>query len=121
MFSIKVEFPEGPEKALVNFPAEAVSVSATDVADLIASLGQVRAGMRPEVPRDPTLGVVVPTITDPRFWVAPESMVGGVLLSLRHPGLGWLYFQIPQLEVEKLVALLQQHSVGAVADKGHAH
>jgi hypothetical protein len=121
MFSVKVEFPDGPEKAVVTFPAEAVSMNASDVADLIESLGRVRTGMRPEVPRDPKLGAVVSTVADPRFWVAPEGMVGGVLLSLRHPGLGWLYFQIPSAEIETLVALLQKHTVAIEAGKGHAH
>jgi len=42
--------------------------------------------------------------------IAPPTIIDGVVLALRHPGVGWIYWQIPHARVEPLAAALRSAS-----------
>ena len=94
-----VTFPTTPEVRL-ELPAE-------EVAKLIAGLCELRAHLEPPVPMEFPLGQAVGAISDPRWAAEPELLLGQSLLHLRHPGLGWLHFVLPQNEARTLGQLLQ--------------
>jgi hypothetical protein len=93
-------------EATIELGGTTIRLTTAELERLIRELDALRRQMAPEVPFDPPLGVVVDTILDPRFWVSPEPIHSGVLLSLRHLGLGWLSFQLPPEECDALRRLL---------------
>lgn len=56
---------------------------------------------------------------DPRYYVRPSPLTGGVLLSLRDPDGEWRHFQIPPNEVPTLVKLLVECSAAVPEDSGN--
>lgn len=77
--------------------------SAELVDQLIAALGLMRERLQPPVRlRDPLPGEPVEAQIDPRWWIAPEAFVDGVLLQIRHPRFGWLAFALPLQSVREL-------------------
>jgi hypothetical protein len=75
---------------------------ATDIDSLIAKLALHRATLAPKVPLVLTDLTEVGMVPDP-IWIlrAPASTKDKLLL-IRHPGLGWLMFQLPPSEAAKL-------------------
>lgn len=70
---------------------------------LIQALGSMREHMSPPVREsDPEVGTHVLATLDPRWVLASETFVGGALLHVRHPGLGWLAFALPIPSLEQL-------------------
>jgi hypothetical protein len=77
------------------------SLSAGDVEMLIRTLSEMRERMTPEVPRQlpsgPMSGPHDPIWAVPGHPKAPDK-----LLTIRHPGIGWLPFFLPAAEAQKL-------------------
>ncbi len=89
-----------------------VSLNAADLDRLIFSLGQARAEMSEHVPLDLPQGTKIAAQIDPR-WIAnvsPHPSLAGILLNLRHSGLGWLGFVLPPHEARALGKWLLDHS-----------
>lgn len=73
---------------------------------LIARLIRARSHMVPrldEIEPGEINGVVS---NDPRWFVQPAPHMDGVLISLLHPGAGWVHFRIPEEHVAQLALLL---------------
>ena len=85
-----------------------------DLEGLIRALTHLRSMHPKPVPIDPpwlnptAVHVSVESVENPRFWVHRTAMEDGALLSLRHPGHGWLSFVIPEQELKHLIGLLQR-------------
>lgn len=94
-----------------------VRLRASDIDALIARLAHHRATMTPEIPRMMPDLKEVATATDP-IWVlhAPAS-TRDKLLFIRHPGLGWLMFQLPPSEAAKLGHGLLSGRLQQMADR----
>jgi hypothetical protein len=88
-------------------PPVALHLDAAKVDDLLARLGEFRASMEPETPRDFALGQKVGAIPDPRWVTEPDLMYGASLLHLRDPRFGWLHYLFPPHEARNLARLLQ--------------
>ena len=73
---------------------------ATDLDELIARLGELRAILADAVPErlEPTGRVVA--VRDPAWWCQPRKEDYGVCF--RHPGYGWLAFGLPPHEAKAL-------------------
>ena len=72
-----------------------VAMTATETDDTIKHLAGFRAEMTPEIPRD----VPKPPISGPQnpyMAVFDVPVLPGKVLAIRHPGLGWLSFSLPQ-------------------------
>lgn len=74
---------------------------------LIDQLAALRASMAEEVPRELDPGARLVAVTDP-VWRSQDSKTPGFakLLALRHPGLGWLTFLLPEKEARALAEFL---------------
>jgi hypothetical protein len=94
-----------------------VHLRASEIDSLIAMLAQHRATMAPEVPRSLPELEDDGMIRDP-IWIlhAPGSTKDKLLL-IRHPGLGWLMFQLPPSEAAKLGHALLPTGPQQVADR----
>lgn len=89
---------------------------------LVRTLADLRALMSDPVPRTLDPGARLTVLSDPAWQVKPPAPGTGrdvAVLALRHPGLGWLGFLLPQLEAAALghgfVRLIQQqqtHQLG---------
>jgi len=94
--------------------APSVTASIADVEVIISVLADLRARHPLQVPMDPPWanpGAAhhrVEAVDNPRFWVQASAMQDGHVLSIRHPGYGWLPFHIPTEHAKTLIALLQQ-------------
>ncbi|HBO78681.1 hypothetical protein [Cupriavidus sp. UBA2534] len=99
------EMPDGSQEVEITHKGQTTRFTASDLSDYIAALAQVRESLRPPVrTQDPQAGETVQAIADPRWWMSSEAFVGGALLQLRHPGLGWLAFALPLQSLQALHA-----------------
>ena len=80
-------------------------LSAQELQDVIASLGEIRANMRPPVPKDPqqaaACGDNAIVQADPHFVIALRAE-GGFRLWLRNAGIGWIALEIPEAKARAL-------------------
>jgi hypothetical protein len=79
---------------------------------LIKNLAEARAAMDEPVAREIAPGTELPSILDPawRTRTPPHPSVPGPLLALRHPGLGWVSFILPDHEARSLGQWLVDHA-----------
>ena len=73
---------------------------ATDLDELIAQLGEIRAQMSDAVPERLEPSGRVAAIRDPAWWCQPRKE--DTALCLRHPGYGWMAFGLPHNEAKAL-------------------
>lgn len=73
---------------------------ATDLDELIANLGEVRAGLTDQVPERLEPSGRVPAVRDPAWWC--QARKEDTALCLRHPGYGWVAFGLPHHEAKAL-------------------
>jgi len=105
----EVTLSESRDNVTLRFGAPA-TLNAGGIEGLIAAIAHVRSQMSPEISPDPVMQGQVAACIDPRYSIGVDPMRGGVMLGLRHPGLGWLYFQIPHQGTARLRELLAEHS-----------
>jgi len=83
-------------------------LEAPELDDLIRGLSDARAQLTEAVAPELDLGArITNTVVDPAYIVGKNSQKGQALLALRHPGLGWLGFQLRRSVVEAMVERLQ--------------
>ena len=90
-------------------PIGHIRLEAPELEGLIHHLAANRAGLIDQVPRELDPGTRLNPIVDP-VWRAQPDDDGGVLLAIRHPGLGWLSFVLPQAECKNMAKYLLDHS-----------
>jgi hypothetical protein len=81
---------------------------APDIEGIIELLAQMRAGLADEVPRERDPNIRGRVVRDPVWQPLKHRVLGGRLLALRHPGLGWLHFVFPEEEARKVAAALTE-------------
>ena len=87
--------PEGPHMA--------VMLAVDDIEGLIGALSRARADMNPEVRRGADGPLLV--IPEPVYRTQIDTRSENMSLALRHPGLGWIGYQMPLEEVANLVRI----------------
>ncbi|WP_124645706.1 hypothetical protein [Burkholderia ubonensis] len=86
---------DGEHDAQLIFPDFTVNFNASQLSELLKTLGRVRLNMLPEVSLDwPVASQNTESIAFPRWKVDFEAMSDGALLHILHPGFGWLAFTI---------------------------
>lgn len=110
---LEVSIPEGGRVIVFRLATAApqMELDAPALSKLIAGLARARAAMVPVVPADIPKDKLVDAAPDPRYFVSQEPMRGGVMLSIRHPGFGWVSFHFLHAEVQTMIGLLSQWSV----------
>jgi hypothetical protein len=83
-------------------PKAHVWYDAASFEDNIQMLGEARAAMAEQVTPDLEHGMRLKAIADPRWQTETRHDMGGVMLALRHPGLGWVSFLLPPNEARAL-------------------
>src|SRR5438105_3376884 len=83
-----------------------LNLSADETERLIGELAKLRRNMKPEVSRQIPDGQRDGMPEDP-IWMV-QKFVEQKVLGLRHPGIGWLLFLLPDAEAKKLGHALQQ-------------
>ena len=69
---------------------------------LLAGIGRQRAQMAEQHPLQLTTSVTANAVPDPYWMVSRSSLTEGVCLSVRHPGFGWLQFELTTHEATRL-------------------
>ncbi|CAB3724487.1 hypothetical protein LMG27174_05241 [Paraburkholderia rhynchosiae] len=87
----------------------AVLLDAEDIDRLIHHLGYLRAGIRPDVPTQPSTRQQFVLEMDPCWHTEKHPLYDGVVLILRHSGLGWTGFALPTHSLTELREAINQH------------
>ena len=86
-------------------PLAHVALETPEVDQLMQRLAELRAAMNEAVPAALDPGVRLVLLVDPAWQLKPllpGKGQDGAVLALRHPGLGWLGFLLPQSKVAAL-------------------
>lgn len=75
-------------------PGVFLKQDAAELSGTIERLAMVRANMAPEVVRELDPGSRVLPVADP-IWRGTMAPDGAATLAFRHPGYGWVVFQLP--------------------------
>lgn len=111
---VRIEVSQDHSNASIQFlPPSGASGSMTVNADqllaLIQILGQARSEMVAGQPILPLEGIEIKAIFNTRWYIEPESLTEGSLLSFYHPAFGPVGFLIPREQVPEIVRLLTAH------------
>ena len=74
---------------------------------LIANLAAARAGLAAPVPETLDPAQPLDLTEDPSWWIFDPDAEGQTL-ALRHPGLGWLGFFLPQAQADEIAGWLRK-------------
>jgi hypothetical protein len=86
-----------------------VRLDLDDLSALIAALGSARQTMAADRPMPSLQGQRVETILQPQWYIQPEPLTEGSVISFYHPGFGPVAFLVPREHVEAMVRLLSAH------------
>jgi len=118
---LNIHFTEGSTDTLTltvseaGKPAAAAELSAAEVEAMIQVLAEYRTRMAPEVPKTLPEDLNPRGPADPVYAVVDVPVVPGKMLMIRHDGIGWLTFLLPQSEADKLAHGLREISSAAKA------
>lgn len=91
--AVTAKFPTAPTATL--------TLDAAKVDQMIQTLAQMRAAMKPPRPiGDPVPGTVINVATTGRWWVQADGT--GIDLDILHPGYGWVGLELDQPAIEQL-------------------
>jgi hypothetical protein len=94
----------------IDVPESLLTLNAVDVDNLLAALAAARAAMQPEHPMDPQPNREYQAIANPRYWVMPNQVLGGINIGFRHPGQGWSWYCMSEADTRHLVEAIQQNN-----------
>ena len=108
-------------KLTVHFPptstvppvAVVMECTTSQIDSLLRDLASVRAKMANEHPLQLRELHGMPGIVNPACRVAVDENTGETVISLRHPGLGWLHFVFSNDRAAELGRVIQAQAMGA--------
>jgi hypothetical protein len=111
---MQVQLSDDKSRATIEFlPASGVTGSLTVDVDqlltLVRSLGQVRGQMAAGRPAPPLEGIQLEVAFNTQWYIQPEPLTEGSLLSFYHPAFGPVGFLVPREQVAEMVRLLTKH------------
>jgi hypothetical protein len=118
--NIQITTSEDRQTVRIDVPETQLTLNAVDVDNLLLALASARAALLPEHPMDPQQNREYQAIANPRYWVMPNQVLGGVNLGFRHPGVGWMWYCMQEGDTEHLVQALNDHSAKAPAEGSQA-
>jgi hypothetical protein len=92
--------------------------SAEELSGVIEMFMTMRMQLMDEVPRELDPGSRVVGIEDPIWRGGPGEDRPGIHLAIRHPGIGWLGFHLPEESAKSLRDLLNKTYPGEVSNVG---
>ncbi|MGV2289817.1 hypothetical protein AAHK20_13985 [Trinickia sp. YCB016] len=120
--SIELVNEYGAHAVRVSVDNRSVLLEADEVDAMIEHLSFIRASMRPEVPKVPSRTHQYVIEMDPCWHAERNPLFDGAVLFMRHTGLGWAGFAIPQESLLKLNEVLANHAKASMeaAEREHA-
>lgn len=106
----------GQHAVCVNVNGQAALLDAANLDSLIEELAKLRARMHPAVPDHPSRTHQYVIEIDPNWYTERNPLFDGVVVFLRHTGLGWAGFAIPTESIHRLHAALAAHEAEAVRE-----
>jgi hypothetical protein len=104
----------GTHAVRVSVGESTALLEADELDAMIEHLSFVRASMRPEVPKVPSRTHQYVIEMDPCWHAERNPLFDGAVLFLRHTGLGWAGFAIPQESLLKLNEVLTNHAKASI-------
>lgn len=105
-YTLRLDLVEVDGKPSVNYDAKAPLAPSLD--ELLRVAGRMRAEVQPPVDRSrPATVRRVETQERDAMWTLGQVQGGEAILSLRHPGFGWLDFHLSAESVQSLHHSLQ--------------
>src|SRR5580698_4353935 len=98
----------GNDALRVDIGSGTITLDARGVDALIERLALIRSSMKPALPPQPSRTKQHVIETDPCWYLDRSPLFDGVVLLLRHTGLGWTGFAIPRESVERLSQALAE-------------
>ena len=119
----KCEAKLGKESFVASAPEAVVAQERQRLTDFTSSLkalreqlAKLRARMHPAVPDHPSRTHQYVIEIDPNWYTERNPLFDGVVVFLRHTGLGWAGFAIPTESIHRLHAALAAHEAEAVRE-----
>lgn len=106
----------GQHAVCVKVNGQAALLDAANLDSLIEELAKLRARMHPAVPDHPSRTHQYVIEIDPNWYTERNPLFDGVVVFLRHTGLGWAGFAIPTESIHRLHAALAAHEAEAVRE-----
>ena len=88
-------------------PLTAIELQAPDVDKMLASIGDYRSVMEPEVAADVSPKESTSVVMNPKWHTELDRDSGKIRLTVRDPRFGWLHYELPNGEAQKLADHLQ--------------
>lgn len=103
----------GLKRVRFDIGGESAMLGAQDIDALIDWLGKTRATMTPSPPMEPQKHQQYVVELDPCWYVEKNPLIDGIVLLLRHSGLGWAGFSMPQSSLEKLQLAMNRPAIAS--------
>jgi len=95
---------------LVTLGSSQVVLDTGDVDGLIDRLSKLRSGMRPVTPQKLAIPHQYVIEMDPRWQIVKNPLFDGLLMLLRHSGLGWSCFAMPNHSIGKILEAMTTYA-----------
>jgi hypothetical protein len=105
--SVELVNEYGEHAVCVKVNGNAALLDAADVDSLIEELAKLRAQMRPAVPEQLSRTHQYAIEMDPSWYTERNPLFNGAVVFLRHTGLGWAGFAIPDESMHRLKAAIE--------------
>ncbi|WP_322011133.1 hypothetical protein [Paraburkholderia sp. J12] len=105
----------GANALMLKLGTSCVLLDPAEIDELIETLGLARVDLEPAVPAEVPRGHQFPLETEPRWKTIVDPAFAGVVLFLRHSGLGWTGFAIPLASAHRLLEIGQRRVVFPVS------
>ncbi|MBC8751742.1 hypothetical protein OKW43_008379 [Paraburkholderia sp. WC7.3g] len=115
--SLEVVNEHGKPAVRMGIENAAVLLDAEDIDGVIHRLSYLRAGMRPDIPLQPSPQQQFVLEMDPCWHTEKHPLYDGAVLILRHSGLGWTGFALPTHSLAQLREAITRHL--AALDQEH--
>jgi hypothetical protein len=79
-----------------------VRLDARSIDALLSDIGRHRGRMADQPPLEPAAGAAAMAVADPYWRVSRSALTAGPCIGFRHPGFGWLQFELTTDEARKL-------------------
>ncbi len=122
MQGVKGSLSEDRSTLILRFtgaPGFSLPLKAEEVGNLIDALASARSQMKPSIPFEPPNKKTYAGVREPAGFIETEGNGEGVLMHVRHPGMGWLHFGFsPKFARNLAYALLKRVGTTAAGDAG---
>ncbi|WP_155123257.1 MULTISPECIES: hypothetical protein [Burkholderia cepacia complex] len=111
----------GEHFLVLTVPDGAFIMGPENVEALMAALAEYRTIMLPAVSGTAPTGML-DALIDPLCRMTPDSLFGGAVLQIRHPGLGWLTIRLPSdslRELSRISRVVMEADSAAAALSAH--